>query len=290
MAAMGGALILTLLAAAVLVAGWRRIRETTLVSAWCWSAAAFASLALLALVEQMASSEHDAALDAWRFVAAVLTFCPVVSLLGAKRPQDAAWNFVVLSLLVVAALPAAETLFMQRGQRLEVGAARGWFLWILVLLGPINFLPTKHGLSALLLMAAQVILLGEQLPLIRRSLLAEQSLAALTLSTLAMVVAWWRSRSATVATTGYDRLWIDFRNAFGLLWALRVQERVNAAATMYDWPIVLAWSGFRQLDDGAPLTSLDEAVERQLRQNLKGLLRRFVSAKWIGERSVADVD
>jgi hypothetical protein len=74
------------------------------------------------------------------------------------------------------------------------------------------------------------------------------------------------------------------------LWGLRVQERVNAAAALYGWPFLLTWRGFRETATGQPAITFDAATEKALRQTLKGLLRRFVSAPWIGERLTEDVD
>jgi hypothetical protein len=48
----------------------------------------------------------------------------MLAVLGAKRPQHAAWSFVVLAFWGILALPAAETYFLQRGQRREMGDAR----------------------------------------------------------------------------------------------------------------------------------------------------------------------
>jgi hypothetical protein len=112
---------------------------------------------------------------------------------------------------------------------------------------------------------------------------------ALGLIVAAMLWAAWKGRRTT-ASDGYDRLWIDFRDAFGLLWALRVQERVNAAAAMYGWPFMLVWSGFVETESGQPIAAFSPETEKALRQNLKGLLRRFVSPEWIGERLAGDLD
>ena len=48
------------------------------------------------------------------------------------------------------------------------------------------------------------------------------------------------------ALAGIDRVWLDFRDAFGVVWALCIEQRVNASAAMYGWPVVLNWTGFCQ--------------------------------------------
>ena len=53
-----------------------------------------------------------------RFAAAVLSFAPTMALLGAKRPQNGAWQFVVITLWAILALPAFEVLLRGRGEAL----------------------------------------------------------------------------------------------------------------------------------------------------------------------------
>ena len=90
-------------------------------------------------------------------------------------------------------------------------------------------------------------------------------------------------------------MWLDFRDAYGLVWALRVQERFNATAAKNGWPIRLTWRRMvsadaarlprpgvaaRSPDPSATQDHMDEAVAR----GLASLLRRFVSRKWISQR------
>jgi hypothetical protein len=88
----------------------------------------------------------------------------------------------------------------------------------------------------------------------------------------------------------YNRLWRDFRDTFGLFWALRLQERVNAVAATNDWPLMLGWSGMVDHATGQPLAQIDAAIEPTLRTTIKGLLRRFVSGRWIAARMGSDID
>ena len=71
-----------------------------------------------------------------------------------------------------------------------------------------------------------------------------------------------------------DRLWLDFRDLVGTLWALRVAERINTASAQCGWSARLGWHGWTL--DGPP----PAAMERSLRM----LLRRFVSPQWIDQR------
>jgi hypothetical protein len=271
---------------AVLLSRRRAIGQTTLAAAWWWSLVAVVGWAGAELVASFsATNGASAGIAPLRLAAIALSLCPIVAVLGAKRPQHKAWNFVVLSLWGIMALPAAETFFLHRGERVVVGDIRGWFLWILVLLGPINFIPTRYWLASLVLAAGQVVALSPHLALLRGRLFSQPEVVGLVLTSAGLVVAWLASRRAMAAVNPYDRLWLDFRDTFGLFWGLRVQERVNAAARQQGWDFELTWSGLRQRADGASLAAIDASLGPTLRTTIKGLLRRFVSNRWIAERA-----
>jgi hypothetical protein len=82
---------------------------------------------------------------------------------------------------------------------------------------------------------------------------------------------------------GLDRVWVDFRNAFGAVWALRMAERMTAAAASYAWHVRLTWEGFRTLD-GDIVAGWSETEQRQVQSVFANLLRRFVSSDWIERR------
>jgi hypothetical protein len=133
------------------------------------------------------------------------------------------------------------------------------------------------------------------------------SLAAVN---LALVAAWAIAFRRRQAPRGMQRLWSDFRDGYGLVWGVRVVERLNVAARRQGWPVEFTWSGIRvkepdEADNGGrragrpaaagpgkptanddPLERLDPAVRRRIRRELRALLRRFVSAEWIAERDL----
>jgi hypothetical protein len=268
---------------AVLLGKRAAIGSTTLVGAWCWMVVALAAWSGIELAASMRLFEASV-IAPLRLAAITLSFCPIVALLGAKRPQYAAWNFVVLSLWAIVALPAAENLFLHRGREVAMGDARGWFVCMLILLGPINFVPTRFWLPALLLAGGQVIALSPHLPLVRREVVSQSAAVGLLLAAAAVVAAWFVSRRPARGANAFDRLWLDFRDSFGLLWGLRVQERINAVARHECWELELVWSGFRDSRSGKLLREMPAAIDPGLRTSLKGLLRRFVSNEWINER------
>jgi hypothetical protein len=259
------------------------LAETTLVSAGWWAAAATTAIVGVEL-SNAAFPLAEAWLSPLRFCAAALSFCPFVAVLGAKRPQHLAWNFVVLALWGIVSLSAFTALAMQRNDRFVLGDARAWLLWVLILMGFINYVPTGNRLAALLVGLGQGILFAPHLPLLRginwlANLPAGPSVA---LFVFAVALAAARLRSKAAADP-FDRLWLDFRDLFGLLWGLRLQERVNAASAAAKWDVELNWNGFPS--KGIPAQHRDA-----LRQAMTGLLRRFVSHEWIAARLEQGVD
>jgi hypothetical protein len=276
---------LSLVAGTAALVGLRRIvHETTLTATWWWAFAAFTGAGLVELLDAASLLGETPSAAAWRYAARTFLLCPAVSLIGAKRPQDRPWNFVVLSLWGILVLPAANALLLSTGQPLLVYGFQSWFLVVLVLLGLVCALPTRHGFAAVLAAAGQVLLLQEYLPLrIAEPCHFITAAGIVCLASAAVLVA-LRARPVRMATT-LDRLWLDFRDTFGLFWSLRVQERLNAAAKQFDWPIELHWTGW-VTSDGQPLR--EELPQEQLKPVLvtfRGLLRRFVSNAWIDQRS-----
>jgi hypothetical protein len=272
------------------LAGRRTIRQTTLAGGWWWAGAALASWSLAEAAAALQSPPAAAWLEALRFAAISLSLCPMIAVLGAKRPQHGAWNFVVLSLFAIVALPAAEFLVLRPGQRLVVGDARAWFLWVLLILGPVNYLATRYGFAALLACGGQVVALSPYLALIRKPLIADAGVAGLVLCVGALLAVWVAATRAERASRPLDRVWLDFRDSFGLFWGLRVQERINATAQQSGWRLELTWRGFAWHTNGTNPAKIEPAVEPAVRSTLKGLLRRFVSNEWIAERSGTPID
>jgi hypothetical protein len=273
----------------VLLTRWRAIRQTTLTGAWWWTLAAIVAWSCVELWVSLLPG-ITAGQSPLLLAATTLSFCPIVALLGAKRPQHAAWNLVVLSLWAIVALPAAESILLRPGQPPEMGDARGWFVWVLIGIGPINFVPTRYWLASLLVAAGQIAGLSPHLAMIGWTEISHAGSAGLVLCILGVAAAEIARRRPNGVANSLDRIWLDFRDTFGLLWGLRVQERVNAAAAQFGWGIELMWRGFRKEDSGAALPATEASVEPELQSTLKGLLRRFVSDRWIAERTVKSLD
>lgn len=258
---------------------WARagLRGTTLTGPWGWSLVAVLALAAAAL------APGDAAGDPWRWLAYGGVFCPFMSLLGAKRPQDRAWHFIVASLWGIQILPALEVLWLRPGQPLAIIDARAWLIVALIGVQLLVFLPTRHSLSAVAVAGGQLLLFWSYFPWTTSEHQAWQTLGAAALCLFALV---WglRKTSRTAGRGGFDRLWLDFRDSFGALWAARVLERMNASAVMYKWPVRLGWNGFHAAEDAGAPREIPPELAADVWQNMVNLLRRFVDARWIEQR------
>jgi len=267
----------------------RQLAGTTLGSMWWWWVAMLSTLAGVELYLAVTVLESETVGVALRYAAASLSFCPTMSVLGAKRPQDKAWNFIVLSLWVVVALPALEAVTLHMDQPMELSTARSWFLLVLVVVCLANRLGTRGAWAALVFAGGQVLLLVPYLPLGVSGYLAPWPTGGLVLLVASVGVDVAGSRWRRQDRHGWDHLWLDFRDTFGTLWALRVAERINAAAAICDWDLRLTWRGFRVAEqDATPSEAAtvpwDAATEQTLRTTTVNLLRRFVTREWIDAR------
>jgi hypothetical protein len=225
----------------------RSLRGTTLVAPWRWACVSFAVLAggelLLACLAVDGSSSWTAHV---RYLAGATTLAPFVALLGAKRPQDRAWQWIVLALLLLMALPSVKAILFDAGAPPAPHTA--WRLLVAIALASqlANYLPTRFWSSALLTGLAQLGWLVGYLPSVARPPGGQLPLAGMALATAAIWLARRPPPHVRLFRRPIDRVWLDFRDAYGALWALRVAERFNASAAMHGWPMRLGWEGLRE--------------------------------------------
>jgi hypothetical protein len=82
-------------------------------------------------------------------------------------------------------------------------------------------------------------------------------------------------------TPGWNRLWQDFRNAFGIVWANRIAGRVNLEAAKANWGVRLHSDRFVSVTPAPPAITGDG---EQINQTMRWLLRRFVDDQWVDAR------
>ena len=284
------ALLLGGLGAVVLVRAAKRMRGGTLLAPWAWSSFALAALAAVEAAAAIWTGPDAAtAMAHARDLAATATVAPLVALLGAKRPQDRAWQWIVFSLLALLALPSLKAVSFDAGAPPAPHAAWRWLLTAILAAGFLNFIATRNGLAVSLFVLGQFIVLADYLPRFAAPLANCDPVWGFALIVAALVAADFAARKKRSAAEPVDRLWLDFRDAFGALWALRVAERFNASSAQYGWRVWLAWGGLRTSQEvrstaHAAAEPLAPEIAAAVHQAFKSLLWRFVSAEWIAER------
>jgi hypothetical protein len=276
------AFVLVGLAAAILPLwrGRRCVVGTTLVAAWVWAMVSWCSL-LAAFIETAYPIEAEEA--AWiyshYFAAAATTFCPGMAVLGAKRPQHIAWQWVVLALWVVLASPAAQWEWLAT----EPSLHGTWqcLLLALIAMGVVNYLPTRHAVEAILFGVGQWLLLSAFLPGggLPQGLRGAMGMPLIYLAICLL----WRPHKQPANEDPLERLWRDFRDLYGLLWGLRVAERFNTQAKAGGRTVTLSWGGFHT-PSGSGLAGLAPEERQAVVDNLSSWLRRFVDGGWIEKR------
>lgn len=276
-------------AGAAAVGGWL-VRGSTAVPAAAWAAAASLSLATEMAVRATGGLADPAAGAAVRLVSLALAVCPVMSLLGAKRPQHGVWQFIVASLGVVLALPAISATLVRPGTPPDVHVLGRGFLLILLVVGWMNFIGTRRAVAATLVTAGLVVLARAFLPFVSARFAEGPSpqLEAVACGALAIGAAVAAIQSAWAAwqplRTGpapsivarIDRPYAAIRETLGAAWTLRIAERFNTVAAERGWPCRLH---FRGLEVGGDPDDLD--WHRDALRALRALFRRFVTTDWL---------
>ncbi len=203
-----------------------------------------------------------------RYLGLCLTGGAIVAVLGARRPQAGPWNLVVMGFFTIMLLPLAEHQLLQR---VSLGSLFLVLLAGTLAVGVLNYVPTCLGLAALVFALGCTAEMAVLAGLYDRKLGEHIYLDLLGGSCFALApwLAWW-TWPARPATREFDRLWLDFRNRYGLVWGQRIREQFNRSAVHATWPVVLSWRGLRQSG------TVDEVTEREMIETMKRLLQRFV--------------
>lgn len=249
--------------------------QTALYPAWQWLALTFPAPALVEAGAALLMGEWQGHA---RYLAAALTLAPVVAVFGARRPHERAWHFVVLTFLVVLALPALQVAVLRGETAPFLHTANRALLAVVVAAGWVNYLFTRHWLAATLWLAAQLCWL---LPWVTQmSAVQPAALAALGQGLFAVAINLAAYRPGRQVLTPHDALWFEFRDAFGLVWAMRLLERFNTIARGSHWPWRLTWGGFCTSNKPSSEARLPPPAQTML----AGVLRRFVSCGAVATR------
>lgn len=249
-----------------LLTAWRANRHTSLAHALIWMIAAWLSWGIAFVFGNL----EEPGLEPSRYCALCLTSCAGVAVLGARRPQFGAWNFVVLGLFAVMIWPLVETLVLGKD---TIDELRMFFLAATAAVGVLNYLPTRFAPAVVWWLPTCA---GEIALLYAPSWFPGQGetmlLHALVLATpwIGWLCLWQRARDQTAG----DRLWLGFRDRWGLFWSQRVREQFNNTAQHAGWPVKLAWQG---LVIPAGRIRPTAAEEEQILAALGAVLQRFVA-------------
>jgi hypothetical protein len=251
--------------------GRGRLSDTTLVAPIRWGFVAFLMLVYL-------SVSHFGDNPYLTYAAAVLMIAPTLALLGAKRPQNGAWQFIVMTLVGVLLLPVAQGLAFGDPQP-HVHTLFRWLIAAHIVVGVVNYLPTMFAGPACCFGAAQACAARDLLPFPGGdSNLSDVALLLFCASLIGVRVLLYRRG---MNGPGLHRLWFDFRDAHGLVWGLRIAERLNVVASKHAWPVEFTWGGMLVKTESG---ELDAEVRHRVERELRSHLRRFVSHEWIARR------
>jgi hypothetical protein len=266
-----------------LASGFRALRGTTLRAPWWWAAGSIVAVAASETAISLFDFDGTAGAAQLRLAVSSTTLLPVIALLGAKRPQDRAWQLIVLSFWVLFALPAAQAWLLRSESPPSMHWLWSCFLFLPAIFGATNYLPTRFWSAAILAAAGQIVLHWQYRPFASATGSHVFPPWGLGLLAAGAVVAALIARRRVAAGDPLDSLWIDFRNQFGAVWGLRIAERINSQAKQSGWQLTVGWHGFTT-SDGGSIDSAGASVRPELEAALRTLLRRFISPEWIDRR------
>lgn len=262
-------------------------RSTTLTTARSWGMAAITVWVVVCGLTLATGTVSGPLSDHLWYAVSVLLLCPPIAVLGARRPGSRVWNWFVLApLCLVLGWPAAtswNSQFEMAALFVETPLLLGHLLVLVMGVG--NYLGTRYTPAALLFGSAMLMLLAPFYADYETLFSLPADRLRMTGSLLMAAAIWTAERVASSALPppGFDRVWNDFRDSFGIVWARRIQDRINDTARKEKWPATLELHGFRWHESTSD-SAAREAAHRQIEHTLRWLLRRFVDPVWVDER------
>jgi hypothetical protein len=255
---------------------------TTLVPASYWALAASSLWTLTWILDHLTNQLSRSVADHLWYACAIIALCPPIAVLGSRRPGTRVWTWFILVPMLFALGWPVITLWLQgsdvRGLQLETPQLVGYLL--VLVMGAGNYVGTRYTLAALLYAVANGLLVlssSQTCP----AWLSDRWWVRL-FATASMVVAILSAGREASFTShlapGFDKLWLDFFDQFGIVWGRRIQDRVNFIAAKENWPAKLQLQGLQWTTPADPVTNA------RIEHTFRWLLRRFVDPKWIDER------
>ncbi|MFP6770155.1 MAG: hypothetical protein VB859_18410, partial [Planctomycetaceae bacterium] len=185
---------------------------------------------------------------------------------------------------------------------LEWPTVIGWGL--VLVMGAGNYLGTRWTLPVLLVVVGLSGLLWPMAPWARSGVDSGTAASCRLVGGLALALALaWASVSRRIrgnagqvddgeraSSDRLDRAWVDFRDTFGLVWARRVEDRVNEDLRRLSGDVLLGVAGLEFHGEGALLPAERDAASERAEATLRRLWRRFVDDEWVDLRLGASVE
>lgn len=281
--------------------GLKRLRGTTLTNAAKLLEVGVLAW-MLAMMGNVASVIPPGVVETVRYGAILLLLGAGISVLGARKPGNEPWRwFVVLPMFLVLGWPVLLCLgreWIPKHLDLTSPAAIGVLLVICMSAG--NYLTTRLQNSVILGGIGAVLALIPLTSWVSRGEGAE--ILILWCDVLGTAGMWTAVRASGACGTGggygcdsvgLSRLWLDFRDCFGIVWGYRVLERLNQEGERLGWPFRFEIDrivGTVSAEGGNPASinpdpnELTEECVKQVGFTLGWVFRRFVSEEWMQER------
>lgn len=277
-----------LVTAGFLLRALKRLRGTTLTTAAWWGLTGTMIAVIAQTVELMNDTARSGWIDLTWYLSAVVLLCPGIAVLGARRPNAAVWAFFILVPLVLVMMwPAlASTRVLKAGVPLELEEPALIGFAIVLVMATGNYFGTRYTLPAILYAAGLVLIVAPMSATVP-DMFPGRELARLQAS-VSLCCAAGLATSRARPWNGpdvyrFDRLWIDFVDTFGMVWAKRVMDRVNESARHEKWTKHLDWLGFAPNGEAAT-SEENHRTEERIEHTLRWLLKRFVSEEWVDAR------
>jgi hypothetical protein len=259
----------------------------TLIGSWRWAVIAATTYCVAVFVSANFVDVRPGTRSLVQLAAVTLLLAPMMSNLGARNPGASAWQwFVVFPMILVLMWPGVSQVNSSLGRSpAELGITESAGIVIVILMTAGACLGTSMTIPALLFLTGIVI---NMLPL-TGYMQADSPLLLFCPALFLICESMVRRRvmrqnvainAASTVSNAIDETWQLFQDLYGLVWARRVQDRVNQFASREQWTVLLSMDGFR---DNAGNSVPDAELEKP-RDALRWALGRFAGEEWIRQR------
>jgi hypothetical protein len=241
-------------------------------------------------------------LDAAHYAVAVVLLCPLIAVLGARRPSANVWNvFVLVPMILVLMWPVVASADVLKGRQLELESPTMVAFALVLVMGAGNYFGTLCGFPAFVFACCQVCLvlpLWSEVPEFFFSKTTARLVASIAIAWSVLLVKVRRTANSNWDGPPLTKLWLDFIDMYGMVWGKRVMDRVNEAAIHEKWDCRLELDGFATLDQersttNPPTSSNNEQSLptppsadslRKAEPIIRWLMKRFVNEDWVTKR------